>query len=136
MLATGSDARARVAACFAEKSALFHALPVGHGEDWVAIFAAPLEGERDPVLPRLAGSIPLYRVVSGWWFPVGTRLDVPDHARAAILAELLDRHDFGLPAIVIPRMGLDGRGREADIYCCGNPVPFSDSELAAPEDRA
>jgi hypothetical protein len=128
LIVTGPGAPARLAAAMARKSVLFQALAVAHGRDWAAVFAGTVAGEGDPILPRLSGATALYRA-GHWWFPVGTRLDAPDHAQDALLAALAAHHGIALPAILIPRP--DGEDGAADIYPAGDPAPFAISGLAA-----
>lgn len=128
LIVTGPGAAERLAAAMASKSVLFQSLAVEHGRDWAAVFAGPVAGESDPVLPRLQGATPLYRT-QGWWLPVGVALDAPDHVHAALFAELAAHHRIGLPAILIPRF--NGEDESADVYPVADPVPFAQSGLVA-----
>lgn len=129
LIVTGPGAPERLAAALARKSALFHALMVAHGRDWAAVFASPVAGETDSVLPYLPGATALYRAGGGWWFPAGVRLDAPDHVRDALLSALAAHHRIDLPAVVLPRLE-QGDG-SADVYPVGDAAPFLESGLAA-----
>jgi hypothetical protein len=130
LIVTGSSAAERLAAAMAGKSAYFQALVVAHGAGWAAVFAAPLEGETERVLPRIAAATPLYEAAKGWWFPVGTALDVPEHLLTALLAAFADHRRIVLPAIVVPRFSGEVAS-EADVYLVRDSVAFHDSALAA-----
>jgi hypothetical protein len=130
LIVTGSGAAERLAAAMAGKSHLLQALKVEHGAGWAMVLAAPLEGESERMLPRIAGAIPLYEAAKGWWFPVGVALDVPDHLHAALLAAFAAEHRIQLPAVVVPRFVGDTAGG-ADVFLVRDPVAFRDSALAA-----
>jgi hypothetical protein len=90
--------------------------PLFGGPGWAALFARPLEPDGEPVLPRIADAMPLYRAIEGWWFPVGWALNVPDHALGAVMAHLAAAHDLTLPAIVVPRSSGDEESGACDLY--------------------
>lgn len=127
LIVIGADAVDRVLDTLAFKSALFAALQVDHGADWIAIFAAPLAGPGpERMLPRLTDAIALYEEAPGWWLPVGTELGEPAHVRSALRQALCDAHDLDPPAIVVPRFtGTATRADQADIYVVRDPRPFS-----------
>jgi hypothetical protein len=129
LIMTGDGARELLISAMARKSAPFQALAVVHGTRWAALFAASPEAGTDPVLPRLAGATPLYRAHPDWWFPVGMRLDVPDHVHDALLVAFAEHHGFAPPAIVLPRPSGEG-----DVHLVRHPMPFG--EWAAMENGA
>lgn len=136
LIAFGPGVTERTLAILARKSALFRELRIGHGEDWIAIFAVPLadeSGRPDRILPSL-NSIALYEDAPGWWLPVGVELGVPDHARAALRQSMADRHQIGTPAIVVPRIAEAADiAEQADIYAIIHARPLGDYRLV-PED--
>jgi hypothetical protein len=146
LIAFGPGVIDRTLGSLARKSALFRDLRIDHGEDWIAIFAAPLADESgtpagtpDRILPSVEG-IPLYEDAPGWWLPVGVELGVPGHARAALRQALADHHGMTNSLIVVPRITeASDMTDQADIYAILNPVslgayrlPPQDSDPAPP----
>jgi hypothetical protein len=146
LIAFGPGVIDRTLGSLARKSALFRDLRIDHGEDWIAIFAAPLADESgtpagtpDRILPSVGG-IPLYEDAPGWWLPVGVELGVPGHARAALRQALADHHGMTNSLIVVPRITeASDMTDQADIYAILNPVslgayrlPPQDSDPAPP----
>jgi hypothetical protein len=126
----GDGAAERLAAALGARLAVLGGLLVAHGEGWATVFAAPFGEERHGVLPRLRGALPLYDAGRGWWFPVGTAIDVPDHVRELLIGALATRYAIDPPAILIPRFTSEiGRSAEADAYVVGRAVPFEASVL-------
>ncbi|WP_206244073.1 hypothetical protein [Novosphingobium terrae] len=116
LLLTGGDARDRLAQALAGKPRAIRMLPFASGAGWAALFARPLEPDGEPVLPRIADAMPLYRATDGWWFPVGWALNVPAHALGEVLAHLAAAHDLALPAIAVPRAPDDAECGACDLY--------------------
>ncbi|MDQ0465007.1 hypothetical protein QO010_002791 [Caulobacter ginsengisoli] len=104
----------------AGKPAALRSLPFARGEDWAALFARP-DGENEPVLPRLAGAVPLYEALPGWWLPVGWALAAPDHVQPVLWQAIGEHYGLAPPAIVVPRE----EGDEADLYLVRHLAPFA-----------
>jgi hypothetical protein len=139
LIALGADAPVRILAAMAAKSTLFAVCPFAQGADWIVVLAATDAGSdsAEGLLPRLDGTTPLYESTPGLWLPVGTALDVPDHAAEAVTDALLQRHGVTRPAVVIPRFrGSEEAARQADLYVLENMLPIaafaSDAELGIP----
>jgi hypothetical protein len=129
LLVTGAQADVRLAAALARRVTTLGALRVAHGLDWSVVFGAPLAGEADLVLPWLPDAIGLYTAATDWWFPVGSRLDVPERHRLAALQALADANGIAPPAIVLPRL-VGEVATEVDLYPIGQSVRFRESILA------
>jgi len=127
LIAFGPGVIDRTLGSLARKSALFRDLVIDHGEDWIAIFAAPLadeSGTPDRILPSVEGTA-LYEDAPGWWLPVGVELGVPGHARAVLRQALADHHGVRSPLIVVPRIAeASDLTDQADIYAILNPSPL------------
>lgn len=126
LFAAGADAADRLLAGLAGKSALFGALPMARGDDWIILFAGPIPGDvADPpgrILPSLAGMVPLYEEAKGWWLPVGIELAVPVQARDAVRAALCEEHGVMPPALIVPRFDAGAETTRAiDLYLIGAP---------------
>ena len=116
LLLIGDEASARLDAALLAKPAFARSLPFAVGVDWAALFGRPLQGEDQPVLPRIAGAIPLYRAQPGWWFPVGSALDVPDSAQAELLKDFARHAGWAPPVIIVPRFGSRSFSCDVDAY--------------------
>lgn len=134
LLLTGADAAERLHATLGRRPALYGALTFVAGADWAALFAAPMVEEREAVLPRVAGTTALYRAAPGWWFPVGTALAVPDHAREDLLAALAAREGIGSARVIAIPSFAGETSAEVDLYHARDAVPVRD--LAWPEPAA
>lgn len=134
MIVQGSGAAEDVLHRLAGKSSLFDALLIDRGEDWIAIFAAPLPdetGTADSILPDIPG-VPLYEEAAGWWLPVGVEIAAPAHVRASLRQALAAFNDVRTPAIVVPRFacGAD-QSCACDLYAIVGAVPLGRYRLAA-----
>jgi hypothetical protein len=132
MIAIDKVAMGRLTEALCGKSPLFHMLPVEHGKDWAVVFAASTGGAPEPILPRLAGAVPLHEAAKGWWLPIGVELEAPTHVHAALWSALEDRSGVRPPAVVVPRLkDGDASTPDADVFLIRDPAPFSDTALAA-----
>lgn len=132
MILTGPDAPDRLASALAAKSALFRSLPVEHGADWSAVFAAPLEGDGgESIVPRIPGATALYLAARDCWLPVGVVLDAPDHAAPDLWRRLREQPSIGAPMIVIPRFDTAGMTAQADVYIVRRPIPLDALQAGA-----
>jgi hypothetical protein len=129
LILVAEDAARRLAETLRQKPALLAGLKAEHGLGWAALFAAPVGTEGEVVLPRIAGAIPLHERADGWWFPVGTRLDVPAHVEQPMIAAMAAAHGVRTPAVAIPRFEGGNRASAADIYPIVDPRPIDPQEL-------
>lgn len=116
LLLTVPEAAQQLDALLAGKPQFLRQLPRANGEGWAAVFARPIAGENAPMLPNIPRALALYEVQAGWWFPTGTRLDVPDTARGELLQAFASDAGFVPPAIVVPRFDGETRSRMVDVY--------------------
>lgn len=98
----GPDSSELLHAALARRPSLYAAASIVQGRNWSALFAAPMSGEREVVLPHLPGTTALYSAAPGWWFPVGAALAVPEHVHADLLAALAEREGIDPPIIAVP----------------------------------
>lgn len=131
LIAIGASVVDAMAVAMAGKPGRFRTLRVEVGDDWAALFAAPIPDAEEAVLPHLAGTRPLYLAARDFWLPVGVAMAVPDHARDPLLRAMFDHYCVAPPAIAVPRFA-DGQAntREADLYLIREPIPFGQSALA------
>lgn len=125
MIVLGRDAASRLSRALAARATVLGGLAVEHGEDWAAVVS-----RGDAMLPRIAKAVALYEAATGWWFPVGTELAVPPHARDALLTALAERNAIQSAVIVVPRFDPNNDSAAADLYPIGTALPFHASGLA------
>lgn len=116
LLLTGAEAPERLAESLAGKPAFLRDLPQAIGEDWAALFARPLPGEEQPMLPRLPGALALYEARPGWWFPVGSELAVPQGVQDELLQAFAQNTGLAPPLIVVPSFGDAETSRDVDVF--------------------
>lgn len=124
LLLRGPGAAQRLSQDMAGKPAALRALPFTHGEGWAAIFARP-DGREEPVLPRLAGALPLYEAAAGWWLPVGWVMAAPAHVQPDLWRAMARHYGVSPPAVVAPGGEGDDTTDLADLYLIRHLAPLA-----------